>query len=89
MAQSLNLEVIPKIEGNIAEYEDTIIPSFRSVAANAVEVAEATELPNLIKSAKECAEGAEAMVKIFEEVVELLRTYVDKYKKIGEATGAL
>lgn len=89
MAQTMNFEVIPKLKEIIAEFEEDVIPAFGSVATDIVEVAEYTELPNLIKSAKDCAEKADAIGKMFKEVVEVLTNYVDKYEKVGKATGAI
>ena len=56
MAQEFNLEVIPGMEELTTRLEEDLIPAFR-------------------------------MVK--DEIVEVFRNYIDKYKKIGEATGAL
>lgn len=89
MAQEFNLEVIPGMEELTTRLEEDLIPAFRMVKDEIVEIGEFTGMPKLIASCKESETAGEQMLKTCDEIVEVFRNYIDKYKKIGEATGAL
>ena len=53
------------------------------------ELGEFTEMPKLIETCKGLEDGAGTMLKVIGETIEAFTAFVEKYKKIGEATGAL
>lgn len=87
--QSINTEVIPKVENIVTTIEESIVPSFRGIAENAVDVAKITGLPNLIKTAEDSAEKSETMGETFKQVGEVLTSYVEQQKKIARAAGLM
>ena len=74
--QDINLEVVPQMEEAVTRLEDEIKPGF-------------TEMPKLIETCKGLEDGAGTMLKVIGETIEAFTAFIEKYKKIGEATGAL
>lgn len=87
--QDLNLEVIPQMEEAVTRLEDEIKPGFSRVKDEIVAAGEFTGMPKLIETCKGLEDGAGTMLRVIDETIEAFTAFVEKYKKIGEATGAL
>lgn len=87
--QDINLEVVPQMEEAATRLEDEIKPGFIRVKDEIVAAGEFTEMPKLIETCKGLEDGAGTMLKVIGETIEAFTAFIEKYKKIGEATGAL
>lgn len=87
--QDFNLEIIPKMEELTTRLEDEIRPGFARVKDGIVAAGEFTGMPKLIETCKGLEDGASTMLKVIDETVAAFTAFIEKYKKIGEATGAL
>ena len=87
--QDLNIEVIPQMEELNARLEDEIKPGFARVKDEIVAAGEFTGMPKLVETCKGLENGADIMLKVIAETIEAFSAFIEKYKKIGEATGAL
>ena len=85
MAEVLNTEVRKKVDAVVEMFEGELFPKMKSGMENATECATKAGSDKLIASCKAAEEGTQAMIVVFQSLVECCKTYNEQLKKLENA----
>lgn len=85
MAQTLNTDVVAKLDAVSEVFRDGVLKAMRDGVENAAECAKKAGIPKLERSCEAAKEGTDSMIKVFTDMIDCVDKYKEYLKRVQSA----